>query len=201
MKYQELQRVIKNPWFSRQEIRLQKLNLYSYQLTLWRRKGYLEKIRKGLYLFTERKHLVPPQEISFLLYQPSYISLEFALSHYGIIPEIAYSITAITTKTTRSTYNSFGNFIYRNIKPELFFGYVTINTTFGKYLLAEGQKALLDFFYMNSASFNDIKDLQELRLNYDELKKTIKTKKIKQYLDIFNSKKLSYTIKLLYSLC
>lgn len=36
------------------------------------------------------------------LVNPSYISLEYALSYYGLIPEEAVVITAITTKKTQS---------------------------------------------------------------------------------------------------
>jgi len=36
------------------------------------------------------------------LVNPAYISLEYALSYYGLIPEEAVVITAITTKKTES---------------------------------------------------------------------------------------------------
>src|SRR3990167_2822579 len=57
------------------------------------------KLRNGLYaLRTEPPHEL---EIANRLYEPSYVSFEYALAHHGVIPETVYTVTSATTKITR----------------------------------------------------------------------------------------------------
>ena len=86
MKYQDFKRAINKPYFSRMDILLNRVDVFGHQLSSWRKKGYLENVKKGLDVFVDEKGKVSPEEISFLLYQPSYISLESALCLFGIIP-------------------------------------------------------------------------------------------------------------------
>lgn len=190
MKYQDFKKTINKPYFSRMDILLNKIDVFGHQLSLWRKKGYLENVKRGLDVFSDEKSKLSPEEISFLIYQPSYLSLEYALSHYGIIPEMVFMKTSVTTKTTRKFSNGFGVFSYRHIQPKLFFGYVAQNTAFGKYLLAEPEKALLDYLYFNLGKINDGGDISELRINKEELKKMIDRKKLERYLDEFGIQKL-----------
>jgi len=190
MKYQDFRRAFKKPYLSRMDILLSGIDVFGHQLSLWRKKGYLENVKRGLDIFSEDKEKLSPEEISFLLYQPSYLSLEYALSYYGIIPEMVFTRTAVTTKTTRKFSNNFGAFSYRHIQPKLFFGYSAQNTEFGKYLLAEPEKALLDYLYFNLGKINDEKDISELRMNGEEIKRNIDRKKLKRYLDEFGAQKL-----------
>ncbi|MFZ2970412.1 MAG: hypothetical protein WA063_04655 [Minisyncoccia bacterium] len=197
MKYQDFYKTIKKPYFSRLDIAILGLKVFNYQISLWVKKGYIERIKRGLYVFSERKNEMSLEEMSFLIYEPSYISIEYALSHYGFIPEMVYSITAVTGKTTRTVGNKFGKFIYRSVKPSLFFGYKVIETKSGKYLLAEPEKALLDYFYLNLKNINSKKDIEEARINCEMLKKTIDRKKLKFYLEKFDSKKMQKIIKII----
>ncbi|MEI6587713.1 MAG: hypothetical protein WCO05_02060 [Candidatus Moraniibacteriota bacterium] len=198
MKYQEFKKSINKPYFNNLDILFKKLNVYAYQLSLWRKKEYIGRLKKGMYFFIEEKEKMIPQEISFLLYQPSYLSLESALSYYGLIPELVYAQTGVTTKTTRKFSNDFGNFGYRHIQSKLFFGYVAVETKFGKYLMAEPEKALIDYFYFNSGKINDQKDVSELRINQDELKRIIDRKKLDFYLKEFDIEKLTRSINMLF---
>ncbi len=199
MKYQDFHKTIKKPYFSRLDINIMKLKLYNYQISLWARKGYIERIKRGLYAFSDRKNEISLEEMSFLIYEPSYISLEYALNYYGFIPEMVYSITAITPRTTRKFTNKFGNFIYRKMDPSLFFGYKVIDTKNGKYLLAEPEKALLDYFYLNLKNINSKEDIEELRLNCESIKNIIDRKKLESYLEKFNSQKMQNMIKIILS--
>jgi len=61
--------------------------------------GFILQIKRGLYAFPD--NLPPDAYIANKLYSPSYISLEFALSYHGVIPETVYEITSVTTKATR----------------------------------------------------------------------------------------------------
>jgi len=175
--------------FSRQDIRLRELNVFDYQLSLWQKQGYIKKIKNGLYLFAENESSVSPEELAAKIYSPSYISLERALAFYGLIPEIVYGITSVTPKTTRRFKNEFALFIYRHIKPALFFGYKEIKSGMASYLIAEPEKALLDYLYLNQ--IKDSVTWDELRLNNKTLNSLIKPRVLQKYLSIINKKWLT----------
>lgn len=198
MKYQDFRKSIEKPYFKVQDLKLRKLKVFNHQLTHWSEKGYLKHLKRGIFYFPDRKKELSPELVSFLIYEPSYLSLETALNFYGLIPELVYSKTAVTTKTTRKFSNDFGNFIYRHVDPRLFFGYRVIDKEFGKFLMAEPEKALLDYFYLNLGKINNKKDIEELRINTKELKKIINKRKLRLYLKIFNIKKLNKMINLLF---
>ncbi|PIR73470.1 MAG: hypothetical protein COU40_01895 [Candidatus Moranbacteria bacterium CG10_big_fil_rev_8_21_14_0_10_35_21] len=201
MKYQEFKNIINKPYFTGLDIMLKKLNIYSSQLSLWKKKGYIGRLKKGMYFFADEKEKMIAEEVSFLIYQPSYLSMEFILSYYGLIPEMVYAKTAITTKTTRKFSNDFGNFTYHHILPKLFFGYIPTETAVGKYLVAEPEKAILDYFYFNLGKLNDRKDIEELRINCDEFRRLMDRKKMNVYLKEFNIKKLTDNINILFEIC
>ncbi|MBI2415802.1 MAG: hypothetical protein HYV33_04020 [Candidatus Kerfeldbacteria bacterium] len=201
MKYQKFKKDINKPFFSTQEAYIRRIPLYASQLSLWKKQGYIGTLKRGLHYFVEYKELIIPEEISFLLYQPSYISLEWALYHYGVIPDITHAITAITTKVTRTFTNDFGHFIYRNLKPALFFGYTVETTRSRKYLLAELEKALLDYLYLNLGQIDRADDLSELRFNYHELATILYPTKFQHYAALFHSKKLQHISNLILQQC
>src|SRR3990167_4924333 len=197
MKYSQFRKLINKPYFNRQDLRLANFLVYDYQLSLWTKKDQLKQIKRGLYVFSDQVNELSTQEIAFLIYQPSYISLESALSFYSFIPDVVQAKTSVSSKTTRRFNNHYGAFIYQHLKPTLFFGYSSIKTEVGQYLLAEPEKALLDFFYLNLAKINNDRDIQELRLNHQILKEKLDQKKLLVYLKKFNNKKLAKMIRLL----
>ena len=67
MKYIELVKKIKNPIFSLQELKLLHLQVYPYQMSHWTQKGYLVKIKNGLYAFSEKKDTLKNEYIAFNL--------------------------------------------------------------------------------------------------------------------------------------
>lgn len=187
MKYIELSQKINSNIFSLQDLKIQAYQVSSLQLTRWVDKGYLIKLKNGVYLFTNKKEQTLKEHIAFSIYQPSYISLEWALSLYGMIPEVVYSVTSVTSKASRKYENAMGVFTYRHLKNNLFFGYTKINKNGQVYLLAEREKALLDYIYLNSYKIKNIDDVEELRLNSSSLKKINKTK-IKKYSKFYPKK-------------
>lgn len=123
------------------------------QLSSWVKKEYLLRLKRNIYYLKE----IELKEEFFLanyLYWPSYVSLESALNYYGIIPDVPFAVTSVTAKKTQEVKNQFGLFLYRSLKPELFFGWQEIN--FDKrqsYKIAKPEKALFDFLYLNKDSF------------------------------------------------
>src|SRR3990167_7197850 len=87
----------------------------------YKKRGFISQIKRGLYVFPDA--LPSDMYVANKLYSPSYISLEFALSYHGIIPETVYEITSVTTKTTRQFETLGKAFSYRKIKKNAYTGY------------------------------------------------------------------------------
>ena len=113
------------------------------QLSRFVKSGQLNQPRKGLYLLGEHQ-IDNPFLLANAICEPSYISMETALNYYGLIPDIPSAITSVTTRKTKTYENDYGKFIYRSIKPELFFGFEFIG-----YNIALPEKAILDYLQLN----------------------------------------------------
>ena len=154
-----------------------KVEPYSARLFLIRHSkkegSHIIRIKKGLYLFS----LNPASELEIAnkLYQPSYVSFETALSHYNIIPETVYSITSATTKRSKEITTQNKVFRYYKIKKSLYFGYRPIKFNNKVIIMAEAEKALLDYVYLLSlkrGAFNSRLDLS--RINTQKLGNYVK---------------------------
>jgi predicted transcriptional regulator of viral defense system len=128
------------------------------------RSGLFQKLRNGYYLVKDSH---PSQYVvANKLYQPSYVSLEKALSHYGIIPEVVYGQTSVTTKISREIVTPLGLFTYQRIKQPAFTGYSLRQVDSGRALIAEPEKALADYLYfvdLKRISLNDRLNLKKIR--------------------------------------
>lgn len=112
------------------------------KLSRWKQKGYLKSPKRGLYILGEAK---PDEfEIASKLITPSYISLETALSHHSIIPDISMEVCSITTKNTRTFKTPENTFHFYHIKQELFCDFLHLRD---EIFIATPEKAILDFFY------------------------------------------------------
>ena len=119
-------------------------------LTRWLKKGYLIRLKRGYYSFSEYKGKQGyPYFFANRIYRPSYISLHTALSFYGMIPEAVVQITSVSSLKTASFKNDVGEYSYKNIKEKLIFGYdlkpMADNRTI---MFATPEKALLDLLYL-----------------------------------------------------
>ncbi len=151
----------------------------------WKNKGWIYSLKKGLYEIVYPKDFtIPDMHIANILYSPSYVSMETALSNYSIIPEVSMAVKSITTKPTRSFKNKHGLFIYRTVKPCAFVGYYVMKQENFSMLIAEPEKALVDFLYFN-AYRNKNFDLKEERLDRDILARLNK-RKISKYAKLYN---------------
>lgn len=140
-----------------------------YFLETQTKSGLFLRLKNGLYMLkTSRAKL---EEISNALYSPSYLSLEFALSHYNLIPEVVYSITAITTKPTREFEVDGIAFTYNTIKKSAFTGYSLIDKDNQPFLMADPEKALVDYLYfviLKHLEINDRIDITYSKLDHDK---------------------------------
>ena len=186
----------KMPILSLVEIALAFPKLDKRRLNEWCKKGYIENVKRGFYRFTD----LPKQEgVRFFsankIYNPSYISLESALSFHQIIPESVFTVTSVSTLNTTNLKTSLGSFNYNHIKENLYFGYVLVEINGLTVSMASLEKALLDYLYLHSELKSEM-DFQALRWNKEELKK-INSQMIEDYLTLFNSKSLSKRFSIL----
>lgn len=139
------------------------------------------KLKNGLY--APRSSLPAETEIANRLYAPSYLSLEYALAHYRMIPETVYSVTSVTTRTTRTFTAGGRSYEYSRIKRKAFTGYRNLKTEAGVILIAEPEKALADYLY-----FVDLK-LKTLNERF-YLKEKVNGKTVMRYAKLFERKSL-----------
>lgn len=167
------------------------------QLNNWTKKGLVIQLKKGLYVLNkhDRKIDVSNAFIANQLYFPSYISLEYALSLYELIPETVMNITSVSTKKTAKFQNEFGLFSYQSIKISAFRGFIQVSDNNGmKYFLAEPEKAVADFIYFNLSKFDkDDKDIFETSYRFQNLQ-ILDIKKLLLFTKLFNNKKLIIVI-------
>jgi len=145
-----------------------------------KKQGYVTSLKRGLYKLSDTN--ISDLYLANKLYEPSYISLEFALSYHRIIPETVYEITSVTSKTTRR-FKVLGKlFTYRRIKQKAFTGYVLKKQDDSSFLIAEPEKAFVDFIYLNRISNKESLD----RFHKDKLNKN----KVLHFAKLFNNSKL-----------
>ncbi|EKD41607.1 MAG: hypothetical protein ACD_73C00626G0002 [uncultured bacterium] len=163
------------------------------QLSQWVSQGKLLTLRRGMYALAPiySKITLLPLQLANHLYQPSYLSGLWVLSYYSIIPEKVTSFTSISTRVTRRFENSLGIFTYSHLKENLFWGYKEAEIEGVKIWIAEPEKALLDFFYLESGKWNPER-LDEMRFQNLEI---LSKKKLNDYAQKWESKRLVLIVK------
>ncbi len=119
------------------------------------------------------------------------------MSFYGIIPEAVPQITSVTTLKTITFSNDFGEYSYKNIKPDMMFGYDLKEMEGGRRIMfATPEKALTDLLYLYPF-YNTERDLEELRLDESYMEDDFNAKRLTEFSDRIGSKALSNRIEML----
>lgn len=111
------------------------------------RKGVVVRVKKGLYVFGDdyRKRPFSRELLANLIYGPSYVSLEYALSYHGLIPERVQAVTSVTTKRSKGFETPVGLFVYRQTpKASFHLGMDRVNHEDFSFLIATPERALAD---------------------------------------------------------
>jgi len=172
------------------------------QLKRWQDKGLITKLRRGIFVLNSHDLKISPSMtyIANQLYGPSYVSLEYALSYYGLIPERATDLTSITTKKTQNFKNKLGVFTFQHIKREGFRGFTALKDDAGlTFFMAEPEKAILDLFYLGMSKFRE-KNYESMFEDFYRLQniEMLSQKKLLKFANLFSSKKL---LKITDALC
>jgi len=129
--------------------------------------GIITRIAQGKYLFFLKQ--VHDFDLANFLIDPSYVSLESALSFYGILPQFPYSITSVTPIKSKKIIATEKEFEYAHLEKKYFFSFIKKNN----FLIATPEKALIDQLYFAAKKLRS--------LHFDDLDLTsIDRKKIKK---------------------
>ena len=112
------------------------------------KKGELIRLKKGVYTFGEeyQTNSIDMISVSNMLYAPSYVSFDYALSYYGLIPERVYEITSATMRMKKEFHTPIGRFTYKIVPLQAYalgVDWIYDNINGGK-LIATAEKALCD---------------------------------------------------------
>lgn len=127
-------------------------------------KGLLRSIRKDLYLINDLNHKKPDAfELAPIVYGPSYISFESALSYHGWIPEGVRTITSATLKRSKEFETPLGVFSYESIPIHAYpkVGIEQKPQDGFMLFIASPVRALADFIYSRKRVWVSIEDLEE----------------------------------------
>lgn len=141
----------------------------------------LIRLKKGLYVVAPKvsKSEISRELIANHLYGPSYISLESALSYYGLIPERVYNVRSVTTKRAKQYTTPLGEFDYRTVPENYFSIGIQQEETKSKsiFLIASPEKALCDMILITSGlrlqSVKAVKTYLEENLRIDLFEKKV----------------------------
>lgn len=163
------------------------------------RAGQIIRIKKGLYVFGEdyRRRPWSRELLANLIYGPSYVSLDYALAYYGLIPERVEVVTSVTTSKTRRFVTALGTFSYRHValrKYRIGVDQITQGSS-AHFLIAAPAKALVDKIWIDSRfaprKMADYQDYlhSDLRIDPDALER-IDLCQLESIADQFGSRKI-----------
>ncbi len=133
------------------------------------KKGELMRLKNGFFIITSRfrrgKIDYPFEQVANLLYGPSYISLEWALSFYQFIPERVSVVTNVTVGSNKEFATPIGIFSYRHLSRSRYSIGIDrreIGGQVGGFLIATPEKALADWLFFTCEDMSEEELLQDL---------------------------------------
>lgn len=154
-------------------------------------KGDLTAIKNGLYVPGPKLRVLGPESLLLAnhIWGPSYVSLETALSHWGLIPERVYEITSATTKRAKKYKTPLGRFSYHHLPlPYYAFDIKSVKLTSKQtVLIASSEKALCDKIILTTGvRLRSTKQVQEFLIDDmridEETLRNLDAAKIKSWL-------------------
>jgi hypothetical protein len=170
------------------------------KISQWLKNGDLIRVKKGLYVFGRDISLAPYSHeiLANLIYGPSAISLNYALSFHGLIPERVTTITSITNKRNKSFSTPVGEFTYKYLNSSKYpVGIELLAGTKHHFLIASPEKALCDTIHLsdNKISLTNIDSmgaylLMDMRIDETVLRR-FNTIKLSNICKIYQDKRLN----------
>jgi predicted transcriptional regulator of viral defense system len=114
-------------------------------------RGLVRRITSGIYLNKLVRDSSAADFVS-VLKPDSYVSLESALSQWGLSTQSPVALTCVTVGKPKEYRTPEFSITFRAISKRLFWGFVEKQTRYSKYRVAEPEKALLDWIYLSLQS-------------------------------------------------
>jgi predicted transcriptional regulator of viral defense system len=165
--------------------------------------GELIRLKNGFFLITEKieESSIPYEQIANLLYGPSYLSFEWALSFYKMIPEGVYVTTSSSSIRSKIINTPVGTFDYVYLNHNRYaIGIDQKENSTGRFLIATPEKALADLIHLKSNKLegNDLlMDLIEARRIDEDQLKNMNKKHLQNIADNYRSKAVTNLINVL----
>jgi len=167
--------------------------------------GFLQTLKRGLYLHKSpfSNSITSKEIIANTLLSPSYISFDYALYFYGLIPESVYDVTSATTKRSKNFKTPTDIYSFRQVKKELYpIGLKIESFKNGNFIIASKEKALCDkIYYTKDIKITSKKAMIEfleddLRIDMDELI-DCDIEIFQKYYEISKSKKVKFLLQVM----
>lgn len=186
---------------------LQEYNRPRDKISGWLKSGDLTRVKKGIYVFGKHvahgaySHAI----LANMIYGPSAVSLTYALSFYGLIPERVSTITSITSKRNKQFATPVGHFNYYFLPTTKYHPGIELHTASKdhSFFIASQEKALCDQIYIidKKLKLNNITEtedylLHDLRLDKSGLKK-LDTAKFAKLAEIYQNSSLTFVSQFL----
>jgi len=161
--------------------------------------GLLIRVRRGLYLIASKiKQAIPDEfELALLIYGPSIVSRESALSYHGWIPEAVYTLTSVSFGKSKEFNTPLGVFSYIHVPQNVFYNGVERMTDEDEniFLMATPIKALADYVYVHKKDWSGLKPATEsLRIEPEEFE-SVTLGDIELLIDNYTSRRVQKFIK------
>lgn len=186
MDYNTFHQLFHEQWaFTHKEPFLHDAQFDPKQLNRRAKKEYIKKVIDGHRVFIDMMHKRGLTEwMAQRLCDPSYLSLEWALAYYQLIPESVFAYTSVCTKKTQTFMTSLWVYAYQSMRSSLFFGYDMVSIGSYSVRIAQVEKVLLDYFYLHPAKYED-EDFEEMRIDTQSLHEMRDTKRLQNYAQVF----------------
>jgi predicted transcriptional regulator of viral defense system len=136
------------------------------KLTRLLRSKALIRVKKGLYVFSElnTNGYICKELLANLIHGPSYVSLEWAMAYYNLIPEAVYGITSVTVKQKKHFDSPLGRFSYEHCHPKRYPVGIEQKevSPYQRFLIATPEKALVDLLIIRRGWSASLKEMQEI---------------------------------------
>ena len=179
------------------------------QLSRWNKAGRIYQLRRGLYALAPPFKKVRPHPfvIANRMVRGYYVCLHSALASYSLIPEHVPLLTSVTTTRPGRWDTPLGNYEFRHIKTDLFFGYRLLDVGEGQQAyVASPEKALLDIVYLQPSGDSpeylkelglqhlDQLDLEELQRQADRTNSPKLARAVAIIADLFHAEAQEYEV-------
>lgn len=171
-------------------------------------KRELIRLKNGFYLIAAKikqgSHtIIPYEQVANWLYGPSYVSLEWALSFYGMIPERVNAITSMSLGRDKEYRTPVANFLYYRLNASCYSIGIEQKKAVdvvGGFLLASPEKALADLAFKRCKGFSKTQlkaELLESRRMDDEHFQKLNKNLLNNIAEAYHSKAVDHLVNLI----